>query len=301
MLYFFQWKVSTGGICVELYREVGKRIREARESLGLTQEGLAKAIERVTGQPFSAVKISYFETGVRHPKLEDLENFAIALGKPLEYLLTGVEPRQQTDNLLRVVLLRATRALNPTTQRHVSELVDLILNSPVRDGLELPLVPRKTPTEILSILGITVPQVDLNRIAFASGIQVETREMDDSISGLVVVTEGHTGIVVNKFQSPTQQRFAIAHELGHLWLGHYPALEVALNMNSTARSVSMDPVMEHQADQFARELLMPETWLQEDWLRYGGDLRAIAERYGVGVQALWIRLHELGIVKGPIV
>lgn len=282
----------------ELSKRIGKRIREAREALGLTQEALARAVERVSGQPVSSVKVSYFETGARTPRVEDLSDFAVALGKPLEFFFAENETGQRTDDLVSTIMLRAVRPLNPSTAGRVQDIVDRILHAPVREeGVELRLVPRKTPSEILSILNITAPPVNLNRITFACGVEVQTWDVDDSISGLVVVIEGHTTIVVNKYQSATQKRFAIAHELGHLWLGHYPRLEIAVNFNGISKS-AMDPAMEYQADQFARGLLMPEEWLRYHWHQNAGDLEGIAKLYDVGLQSLWVRLQELGIVKG---
>lgn len=281
----------------ELSKRIGKKIREARESLGLTQEALARAIERRTGQQVSPVKVSYFETGARSPRLEDLSDFAAALGKPLEFFITENETSPAIGKRVSAVLWRAVRPLNPTTARHVQEIVDRILHSQVREGVELRLVPRKAPQEILSILNIKSPPVNVQRIAFASGVETQTWDFDDSVSGLVVVIEGHTTILVNKHQSNTQRRFAIAHELGHLWLGHYPEVEIAVNLHGSSQ-LTMDPAMEQQADGFARELLMPEEWLRSHWQRNAGDLEGTARLFEVGVQSLWVRLHELGIIKG---
>lgn len=69
---------------VKLYlKEVGKRIRDRRKKLGLSQEELSMASE-VTVQA-----ISYFENGSRAMRPENLMRVAVALGVSTDYLLTG--------------------------------------------------------------------------------------------------------------------------------------------------------------------------------------------------------------------
>lgn len=69
---------------------IGKRIREKREELKLTQEGLGKIIG------VSRVVVSYWESGSRDIKTGDIVLLADALGVTTDYLLgrTG-DPNQQ--------------------------------------------------------------------------------------------------------------------------------------------------------------------------------------------------------------
>jgi Zn-dependent peptidase ImmA (M78 family) len=52
------------------------------------------------------------------------------------------------------------------------------------------------------------------------------------------------------FFFPTRTRFTIAHELGHIILGHFDSV------HSNSAFIG-DPVMEYEANEFAEELLMP--------------------------------------------
>lgn len=56
---------------------VGEKIREIRNSKGLSQEELAKALGT------SKATISRYENGTREPRMEQLENIAIALNTPI--------------------------------------------------------------------------------------------------------------------------------------------------------------------------------------------------------------------------
>jgi len=55
----------------DYYLELGSRIRELREEKGYTQEDLARMLGN-----YSASAISYFESGARHPKAEEISKFA---------------------------------------------------------------------------------------------------------------------------------------------------------------------------------------------------------------------------------
>jgi len=65
-----------------IYREIGRRIRRAREQLNLSQEELAR---RLNYQ--SPATISYFEAGERKVSIADLQRIASILGLPLGYFL----------------------------------------------------------------------------------------------------------------------------------------------------------------------------------------------------------------------
>lgn len=67
-------------------REIGERLRERREALGLTQEEVARRCEspRITGNV-----VSRWERGRNRPSASNLEEVAGALGLDVSYLLFG--------------------------------------------------------------------------------------------------------------------------------------------------------------------------------------------------------------------
>ena len=110
-------------------------------------------------------------------------------------------------------------------------------------------------------------------------------------------------IGINRNQAAVRRRFTIAHELGHLLLherfqvhvdrGFRVRLRDGLSSEGTDRD-------EMEANRFAAELLMPIGFLRDDLrtqefdLANDSELRALAKRYGVSMQALAIRLNGLG-------
>ncbi len=63
----------------ELKKQLGKKIREAREENSLTQKELGKALG------YSPMAISHFEKGIRELKLSDIQHLAKILKKDLFY------------------------------------------------------------------------------------------------------------------------------------------------------------------------------------------------------------------------
>lgn len=117
--------------------------------------------------------------------------------------------------------------------------------------------------------------------------------------------DGTAVVGVNSIDSPSRQRFTIAHELGHLILHveldlhvdkHFP---IGLRSETSAKGVDDHEI---EANQFAAELLMPSEWIRREVeLLRGTDVdRAIsklAEKYEVSTEAMSIRLSALGFVK----
>lgn len=99
---------------VKLYlNEVGKRIRDRRKKLGLSQEELSMTSE-VTVQA-----ISYFENGSRAMRPENLMRVASALGVSTDYLLTG-----DVIDKDKLLLSEKLDKLTPEQVRIVENIID---------------------------------------------------------------------------------------------------------------------------------------------------------------------------------
>ena len=61
---------------------------------------------------------------------------------------------------------------------------------------------------------------------------------------------GRTGIVVNSRKSPRRIRFSLAHEMGHIFLGHF---RTDIEIDAIRKMA-----MEYAANAFAAELIMPQ-------------------------------------------
>lgn len=152
--------------------------------------------------------------------------------------------------------------------------------------------------------GHTVP-VDVEAIAEAHGVSVVKQDLEDSVSGVLIIKDGRGIIGVNSSHHPNRQRFTIAHELGHYVL-HPKAGTVFVDRSiiffrdsDSAKGVDH---REMEANAFAAELLMPENevmeQLDDQQIDAFDDLpvRRLAARFGVSAQALTIRLTKLGLV-----
>ena len=98
---------------------LGKRIKAARERVGMTQEELAAAVD------YSVDHVSVVERGVKPPKLEKLVVIANVLNVGTDELLQ--------DSLIAATMLRATelserlKTLSPDGQRKVMNVLDALI------------------------------------------------------------------------------------------------------------------------------------------------------------------------------
>lgn len=98
---------------------LGKRIKAARERVGMTQEDLAAAVD------YSVDHVSVVERGVKPPKLEKLVAIANVLNVGTDELLQ--------DSLNVATMLRATelserlKTLSPDGQRKVMNVLDALI------------------------------------------------------------------------------------------------------------------------------------------------------------------------------
>lgn len=106
--------------------ELGRRIRHARERIGLTQEALAESVER------DQKAVSEYENGKRKLPAVDLPVYARALGVPVSYFFDGDIQTDQLDQLLlqefhslpteedKQAAIQAVHLISNTIKRHTS-------------------------------------------------------------------------------------------------------------------------------------------------------------------------------------
>jgi hypothetical protein len=143
---------------------------------------------------------------------------------------------------------------------------------------------RVTPDELLRRFGVTQPAVPVDDIARGLGVQL-LEVLNPGWSGAVKSSDTTAAIWVRKGDSPTRQRFTIAHELGHLLL-HEPGVEYR---DDTFRGGPK----EYQANVFAADLLMPLWMLDPVASKFGRHPAYLAQIFGVSEQAMSIRLGRL--------
>ena len=110
-------------------------------------------------------------------------------------------------------------------------------------------------------------------------------------SGQLFTEKGQSRIHIRPNESVSRKRFTVAHELGHLCLGHCPRPR----QDNTAYSfLNFDPV-ERDANSFAAAMLMPRPAVEHFVdIRYSFD--SLVKRFNVSGRAMQIRLQRLGLL-----
>ncbi len=166
---------------------------------------------------------------------------------------------------------------------------------------------------ILAREKISEPAILVEQIA-EKYAKVRKLSLPEDISGMLVpLPDSSDGsrwaIVINSQHPSVRQRFTIAHELGHLLLHRYmtPHADGRFQVRFRDELSGTGTVREEiEANQFAAELLMPESLLIKHLSTIGFDyadvasdaqtlrkLNLLARKYQVSVQALSFRVANL--------
>jgi Zn-dependent peptidase ImmA (M78 family)/DNA-binding XRE family transcriptional regulator len=262
---------------------VGRRLREARERLGLTQAQVALRIGK------TPTAISYWEGGQRSPDLDDI----LALGDIL-----NIGPNELLRRPPQVIARAEAAALN---MDDVSEAVDRALALPdlLLPPPDVPDAPSSNPAEAAGFArrraGEATAPIQVTHVLEQCGCRYEEDDLPDELQGFVVVVDEHPVVVVKRSDPLQRRRFTAAHELGHVLLRHYDTFHLDLSANEGAPP-NYNWRHERAANDFAASLLMPEELVRtavETTVK--PDVRALAASFEVSRQAMSIRLAALGI------
>lgn len=151
---------------------------------------------------------------------------------------------------------------------------------------------RNAARKLLSEFGLGKPPIILREavacLAKKYDLSVYPWAFSDKTNGVQVTKDKEFVIGYNKTQHPHRQRFTVAHEIGHLVLGH-------TSKNHTVELNDVGPE-EIEANQFAAELLMPLQMLKNDLQKGFSNPRVLASRYWVSEEAMWLRLKECNLL-----
>jgi len=173
----------------------------------------------------------------------------------------------------------------------------------------------KLVEQLLKRAGVTKPPVPVERIARLLDVEIRYVSFQGDISGMVAREGKHPVIGVNTSHSTARQRFTIAHEIGHLELGHLPEgdggdgvhidRDFKVMLRDSNSSHATDPT-EIEANAYAAALLMPRSMLiKEQELSSGFDIeddrliQGLAARYKVSTQAMNFRLNNIASLLMP--
>lgn len=269
--------------------ELGRRLKEAREACGLTQEDVGKKFD------LSRSTIAQMELGNREVTSLELDRLAFLYGKDIRYFLS----EEVLEGDVMTVLFRA----HPELRR----------DEPMMDALRWTLAMGRELSNLEELLGVErevlvptvyplkAPKTRWEAIQQGTAVAAEERRRldlgDDPIQDIAEVLENggvRTGevplledisgltvdgpdigilVVVNKGHPRIRQRFSFAHEYAHVLLDR--------NRPTVSRASERDELREVRANAFAAAFLMPEEGVR----RYVGGLgkgqqsRATADVY----------------------
>ncbi|CAN5214435.1 hypothetical protein BH18ACT5_BH18ACT5_09280 [soil metagenome] len=98
-------------------------------------------------------------------------------------------------------------------------------------------------------------------------------------------------ILVNQDEAEVRQRFTIAHEIKHILDDQ---ATVHLHRRGLLAS-GQNWLTERICDYFAANLLMPRLWMKRAWVSATQDPMELARLFDVSVDAVRIRLEQLGL------
>lgn len=130
--------------------------------------------------------------------------------------------------------------------------------------------------------------VEVTGICHNLGIRIRALDVDDLRDGVSTVIDGVPYIGINRFRPVERIRFTIAHEVGHIILGHVGRYD---HIN---REPSMtDNPIEHAADIFASRLLAPSCVLWGCRVRCAEDIRILCGISRAASVYRWERMRVL--------
>ena len=130
------------------------------------------------------------------------------------------------------------------------------------------------PVSLQKVLDHVKSQQDLDVVKYNFG---------DKISGMLVSIGDSATIGFNSEHAWVRRRFTIAHELGHLYMGH------------TCSGTDNAGNKEVEANQFAAELLIPLAFIKKDFAKQR-DLDTLGKKYVVSKEAMCRHLMECKIL-----
>lgn len=271
----------------------GSRLKQIRESRGLSQRELAEAVN--IAQPV----LSGYEADTRGPNIAIARKLADVLAVPTAMLVKT--PLTMPEGSLG--LFRSVRSkVGASDYNQARRMAEIALESVMilAEGVSLPtarLAPTldTTPNEAAvfarSMLGLPPDEPILNvtaAVECAGAIVLKLTGLPDHIGGFSAWVQDSPRkpvIVCRSEVSAFRLRFTISHELGHILLGHQVFGRPTKDTES-------------EANEFAANFLLPEKAMH-DVFSAPIDLQQLARikgRWGVSMNAILLRAKGMGYV-----
>lgn len=279
------------------------RLTEARNHKMLSMSELA------TLAGLSRQAISAFENGDKRPSPETLREISKQLGIPESFFTLG---RREGES--KIESLVSFRTMSVSTNKMRNQAASYLgwtssLISFIESIIELPKpsLPDLSFTDPDDLSGDDIEEIaqqtrrhfglgegpisDITLLLENHGIVVLYAPIQSKVDGLSAWIDGRPYILVNKKFNAFRRRFDVGHELAHLLLHKYLTTEDIQHPRVLKK-------IEHHAHRFSGAFIAPERSFAKEV--YGTDLNSLLqlkERWGFSMQAIIMRLHNIGIVS----
>ncbi len=298
-------------------KEIGRRLRRAREACGMTQEEVARALG------VSRSSVAQMELGNRMVSGLELARLAFLYGRDMREFVEDEELKE--DPLLVLFRRHADLAGQAGVQQALRECVALgrelahlehLLGVDRAVGLgEIPeyRLPRpRTKREAVQQgehmagqerrrLGLeAAPVANMAELLESEGVHTARIPLPDEVSGLTLIhPEIGCFVFVNRMHHVLRRRFSLAHEYCHVLLDR--------SHGSTISREGTNDLLEVRANAFAAAFLMPEEGVRAfihslgKERRSGGgiqlyDVVQLAHHFRVSRESACYRLRDLGLL-----
>ncbi|HSW17910.1 MAG TPA: XRE family transcriptional regulator [Ramlibacter sp.] len=295
-------------------RQIGPRVRFAREAKNLTQDQVAAALGFNDRQTVSDI-----ENGKRVLKAEELLELSDLLDRDVEFFVdpfSVVDEAQYSWRASQEVPKEALDRFEERAGAWVGLLRWMRESSPIEhDPLKFALrintgstyeAAQQNAERLVGRLGLGVVPADklVQTIEQELDIPVLFVDMDPGGKGSISGAACHLGelgvILVNRREREGRRNFDLAHELFHhlTWEAMQPNHRESNSMEHRGRAHRIEQL----ADNFASALLMPratlDAYIDKERLKDIAHLAAVAEKLRVAPEALSWRLLNLGLIDG---
>src|SRR5229473_7046428 len=299
-------------------KTLGQRLAEARKARGVTQEDVAEFLG------YSRPTYIAMEKGERPTKADEIMRLARYFGRTVHELVRAGEPVVALQPHLRGVAERMKAGDDRQLLEAIDELqrfaedyrqLEGMMNTPLRTNFpsekSLDLDTPVDVTELAESMAVQErrrlglgdqPVVHLRSILeWDVGLRIFYGEkLPSTIAGLYAWTADlGCCILINRNHPSQRRRVSMVHEYGHLIVDRYkPGIDY---ISMTGRK----PANERFAETFGLSFLMPASSVRAKFHEVvtstgdfkGADLRRLSHFYYASVEALALRLEQLGLIQ----
>jgi Zn-dependent peptidase ImmA (M78 family) len=276
----------------------GRRLRLARQLQGLTQREISALVA------VSHPMIGQYENGLRVPKADLVSAFAVVLKVQPEFFFEpgGVE---FSDDVLN---FRDQRTATDRVRTQITAYANFfaLALKVMREYVTMPEVrlPLTAPQTIADVERVALEARDfwgihpaapigrMSRVLENAGVAMTSIRLDPNAIERIDALSGYAnlGVVLLNLgkESTTRSRFDMAHELGH---------GIMHRMDGAFKPFELK---EQEANAFAGAFLLPRAPFTRDFFTLGRSIDGLLdlkERWGVSVQAILYRAHELQLLN----